>query len=190
MVFLQEAVRGALELDPQTREGFARLSGRVICLDSRGGPVVWLKATSEGLEIADADMAPAQLTLRGTPFALLRHLLAAGDGTAESGVTVEGDAALAQQLQRLMSGYRPDLEAEIAKFLGEAPARQLGSLARETQAYVRRVLGLGADNLGAYLREGARVVAPAAGVRAFLDEVDRLRADVERLEIRIRRLGS
>jgi ubiquinone biosynthesis protein UbiJ len=183
-------VRRGLDLDPQTREGFARIEGRVICLDSRGGPVVWLKSGAAGLDVVDASAGPAHLTLRGTPFALLRHLLSAGDASAETGVAIEGDAGLAQQLQRLLSGYRPDLEEEVARVLGDVPARHLGNLFRETRDYAQRMFGTAADNLGEYLREEARVAAPRWRVAEFLDEVDRLRADVERLELRVRRLGG
>jgi ubiquinone biosynthesis protein UbiJ len=187
---LQLAVRRGLDLDPLTREGFARLDGRVICVDGRGGPVIWLKAGPEGLRVVDAGAGPAQLTLRGTPFALLRHLLSGGDSAGASGVTIEGDASIAQQLQRLVSGYRPDFEEEVAKALGDVPARHLGNLFRDARGYTERLLNATTENLGEYLREESRAAAPAWRVREFLDEVDRLRADVERLELRIRRLGG
>jgi ubiquinone biosynthesis protein UbiJ len=187
---MQEALRRGLELDPLTREGLVRLTGRVICLDSRGGPVIRLKVGPEGLEVADASAGAPHLTLRGSPFALLRHLLAGDKGTTETGVAIEGDAGLAQQLQRLLSGYRPDLEEELAKVLGDVPARHLGNLFRDARRHAERMLGTASENLGEYLREEARVAAPAWRVREHLDEVDRLRADVERLELRIRRLGG
>lgn len=188
--WLQEAVSRGLALDPLTREGFARIAGRIICLDSRGGPVFWLRATPEGLDVVDASAGPAQLTLRGTPFALLRHLLSTGTAATETGVVVEGDAGLAQQLQRLLSAYRPDFEEDVAKYLGDAPARHLGNFIREARSYAARLFGTAGDNLGEFLREEARLAAPRWRVRKFLDDVDRVRGDVERLELRIKRLGG
>ncbi len=46
---------------------------------------------------------------------------------------------------------------------------------------------LGAD-VSEYLREESRILASHARVDAFLDAVDVLRADVDRLEVRVRRL--
>ncbi|HEX5514246.1 MAG TPA: sterol-binding protein, partial [Gammaproteobacteria bacterium] len=43
-------------------------------------------------------------------------------------------------------------------------------------------------NLGEYLTEEARQLPPAAEVAGFLDDIDRLRQDTDRLTARIERL--
>lgn len=109
-------------------------------------PPALLRVTPAGLfevddEAGTAGAAELELRLNASNPAALALELARG---AQPAVTVQGDAQFAGDIQWLAENLRWDLEADLARFLGPLPARQLA-------------------RLGAALRSGLQRWAPAAG---------------------------
>ncbi len=74
--------------------------------------------------------------------------------------------------------------------MGDYPARKLGNVARSVSAWIAQAPETLAADLGEYLQQETLLLAPRSRLERFLDDVDRLRSAVERLEQRIERLGA
>jgi ubiquinone biosynthesis protein UbiJ len=130
-------------------------------------------------------------TLCGSPLSLValarenpQDVIRRGD------VTITGDGAVASRFQELLQLLRPDLEEPLSRLIGDVPAWGLGALLRWTASYVTATSQTAARNVGEYFTHEQREWVTHAEGRAFLDGVDQLREQVDRLEARLIALES
>jgi ubiquinone biosynthesis protein UbiJ len=116
--------------------------------------------------------------LREEPAAVIRR----GD------VTLTGDAEAGQRFQELTQLLRPDLEAGLARIIGDIPAYGIGSMLRKALAWGRSGATTQADNIGECLAHERKVLVPRAEGQQFLEDVDALRESTDRLAARITEL--
>jgi ubiquinone biosynthesis protein UbiJ len=101
---------------------------------------------------------------------------------------IEGDAELAQRLQKLAQGFDPDWQLPFVNVFGEVLGVQI---AKAVRAALKQAQVAGrnlAETTAEYLTEESRDVVPRAELDAFHDDVDALRDDVERIAAKIARL--
>ena len=129
-------------------------------------------------------------TIHSNVIALLRLGLGADyQSMLNSGVLkIEGDVELANQLRAIFMRVDIDLEEVASKYVGDSLAYQLGVFARRAKNYqLRSVENLRLD-VSEYLQEESRITPTKVEIEKFLNDVDELDADIERLEARTRRL--
>jgi len=121
------------------RELLARLNGTSFAVHVEGvGLTAVLHADGERLRL-DADAANATATLRATPFDLARLVGADGiSGVKRTRADISGDLEVAERYARMLKLARPDLEGEVAKWLGDVPAHALGQTVRGVGAWLAR----------------------------------------------------
>jgi ubiquinone biosynthesis accessory factor UbiJ len=172
---------------PRARQLLAQLDGRSMQIVARYTPwQVALRASASGLQVSRAATAPADVTLSGTPLALLSLLREQpADVIRRGDVSISGDAELATRFQELLQLLRPDLEAGLARVVGDIPAYGAGSLLRKALEYGRSTLTTQAMNAGEYLAHEKRVLVPRAEAEQFLQQVDSLREQTDRLAARV-----
>ena len=170
-----------------------RLDGRSFAIVITGSPTplrLVLRVVAGALVLAEDDAA-ADATVTGTPLALLAMAAPKANlAIRGTGIRIEGDAETAQAFRELLSYAHPDLEAEAARYLGEAPAHQAMRLARRMLAFGKQAFASFAANSAEYLTEESAQLPPRAEVDGFMDEVDRLREAVDRAEARVRLLEA
>lgn len=192
---LERLIDGALDLDPETRGALAGLSGKVVDVEIAGAGSLRVRIDGERVRIGPrdgpgGDLDDADVTIRGAPLSLLRFAFA-GDREARilgDEVSLRGDIALATRLQQIAAKLDIDFEEAFARHLGDAPAHEL----------VRAMRGLGGwlsgtgtallEDASEYLRHEAAITPRRAEVDRFVNDVDDLRDDAERLEARVARL--
>lgn len=101
---------------------------------------------------------------------------------------LSGSADLAEALGFVFRHLRWDMEADLARVLGDIPARRLTLLQQSLQAQGSAALRRVADNASEYLIEEAGMLATRTEIEAFNDGVSALRDDLARLEKRLQRL--
>jgi ubiquinone biosynthesis accessory factor UbiJ len=128
-----------LQQEPQAMERLARQKGRVVLSQWRD-MTFKLRITPIGLlDIADADAA-ADLTLEITetsPFAIAQAVMQ-GEKPA---VRIEGDVQLAAEINWLADHVRWDLEEDLARILGDAPAHLLMQAGRTLAQALSQFVG-------------------------------------------------
>ncbi len=171
------------------RELLARLDGTSFAVHVEGLELTAvLRADGEHLRVG-SDATGATATLRATPFDLLRLLRAEGvSGVKRTRADISGDLEVAERYARMLKRARPDLEGEVAKWLGDVPAHALGEAVRGMGAWLARAGAALRMNTAEYLQEESRAVPAPLEVQAFYSDVERLRDDVERLAARLARL--
>lgn len=93
-------------------------------------------------------------------------------------------------MKRVAQGYDGDWEALLADVVGDGLAHPLGAAASRARRWLTRSRDSLEDSLGDYLREESGQLVTDVDVSGFIEAVHTLREDVDRLEARIRRLGS
>ena len=106
------------------------------------------------------------------------------DGTLH----IEGDVELANQLRVLYKNIDIDWEEIASKYVGDAAAYQMGVFSRRIKGYRQKSVENFRLDVSEYLQEESRIVPTKTEIEQFLNSVDALDADIERLEIRTRRL--
>lgn len=102
---------------------------------------------------------------------------------------ISGAADLASDVQFVFRNLEWDFEHDLARMVGDIPARRLAEFARGIFAWQRESGTRIAQNLAEYWTEERPLIAHRADIRTFCDEVDRLHDDAGRLARRIERLG-
>jgi ubiquinone biosynthesis accessory factor UbiJ len=171
----------------RARAMLAALAGRSLELRFAATPLrVRLAESSGTLTMRPAGEEPADAVIEGTPLSFLRL---ATDDAARSiragGMDVRGDAEIAEGFRRLLEAARPDFEEELSRFTGDAAAHYLAGFARDAAAFGRRAGDTLARNTAEYLTEESRDLPVRVEVEEFLEDVDRLREAVDRLESRV-----
>jgi ubiquinone biosynthesis protein UbiJ len=184
---LEEMLNRRIAGSSRARAMLAALAGRSMELRFEATPLrVRLAEASGTLTVRPAGEEPADAVIEGTPLSFLR--LATGDAAKSiraGGMDVRGDAEVAEGFRRLLEAARPDFEEELSRFTGDAAAHYLAGFARDAAAFGRRAGDTLARNTAEYLTEESRDLPVRVEVEEFLEDVDRLREAVDRLESRV-----
>ena len=192
---LETALNHALSLDPDTKARLATLDGRSVQLQLRGIELALAITVEQGrLKVGPAPES-SDLRVAATPGSLLSMLFRRGDdGMAPGKVEIAGDAELARRLEKLASGFAPDVEEAFARTFGDVIGVPLAKAVREGLAHAQETASHLSQDGAAWLRDEAQIALAPGEVESFLDDVDALRERTERLEARLarleRRMGS
>lgn len=115
-------------------------------------------------------------------------LIAQDSTRAVSYVKIEGDADFAQAISQLSQDLRWEVEDDLSRVVGDIAARRVVSGGQQIAHFVGQTHQKIQENFADYfLEENPMLVRPRA-VRAFADQVNKTRDDVERLMKRLERL--
>lgn len=187
---LETLLNQALRLDPTSLHALSKLSGKIIRIEISGMSFT-LFIDNQGITVLSDYDGEVDVRIGGAPFTLLRLLLQ-NEITLSNNpeVTINGEIGTAQQLLSILKGLDIDWEEQLAQGLGDIPAHQLSTLFRQCQNYTRERLNTLQLNMSEYLQEESGHLPGHAEIEVFLDAVDTLRDDVERLEQKVQRLES
>lgn len=186
---LDGALNRVLALDSASAGTLAGLEGRKIALQLKPWPAPMQIAVVNGRLVASDAQAP-DLSVSATPGALLALAAERGGFELPAGrIDISGDADLARRVQKLVSQLDPDWDRPFAQFFGEVAGHQIAKGLRGALAWGRATAKAMVQNSAEYLREESRDLVAPGEMADFVDDVDRTRDDVERLEARIERLA-
>lgn len=189
---LNFAVNNFLALDPEVRQHLTPLSGKVITVHV----LPWhaplqIVFESEQLNFTAGEVYPAQLKITGTPLNLLGSILA-GQNTHEqwliSEVSIAGDINLGRELINILHKIDLAWEEYFAQIFGDLIAHNLSQVAQKITTWSRHAGKRMIHNISEYLQEESSWLVPASMLTGFLDEVDELRLEVDRLAAKIQDL--
>lgn len=197
---MRDAVIGAVErllnaqLDASTpaRHDLAALAGRRLGIVLDGPDVELVLAAEPGrLRLRRAAAATADVTVAGTPLALLEALRAGKSGlVGRREIVVTGDVPVLESFNELLRHLRPDLEELLADVVGDIVAHEAVRVAAAVGDWGRRALTALALNSGEYLQEESRSLPARHEVEAFARDVEAVRDAVERVAARLRHLQA
>ena len=194
---LEAALNRGVALDADMRNQLAGLEGRRIGIELRGAKLALAIRVHDGrLQVGPHWDAPADLNLHASPGGLLAFALRRGDdertptgGTAGK-VEISGDAELARRVEKLLRGFRPDIEEAFARTFGDVLGVPLARALHAAFAWTRESAQSFAEDSAAFLRDDTRDLVAPAEVDGLLDDIDALRERADRLTARVRRVGA
>ncbi|MEW8564134.1 MAG: SCP2 sterol-binding domain-containing protein [Candidatus Thiodiazotropha sp.] len=188
---LETLFNQAIRLDPETPARLAPMQGKVIRLELLGlESSLYLIPEPGGIQLLGDFEGQADCSLRGSLFDMLRMrgTRESADQLFKGAVQVEGDTALAQDFGAFLAELDIDWEEQLSRVTGDVAAHEIGRLTRATFSWGRSLNQTIEQNLQEYLQEELRLLPARNELAPFLNEVDRLRDDTERLEARLLRL--
>lgn len=186
---LEGALNRVLTLDSSSVESLLALEGRSVALRLKPWPAPIQISVTGGRLIA-ADATAPDLAITASPGALLALAAQRGGFQLPAGrIDISGDADLARRIQKLVAALDPDWDRPFAQFFGEVAGHQIAQGLRGALSWGRATAKAMLLNSSEYLREESRDLVAPGELADFIDDVDRTRDDVERLEARIERVA-
>ncbi|HXQ32047.1 MAG TPA: SCP2 sterol-binding domain-containing protein [Steroidobacteraceae bacterium] len=186
----ESLVNRTIAASTPAREILKTLAGKAFAIEFAtplGGPMFRLRlvALESSLAVGSGG-EPADATVSGTPLALAALLAGGPQGRASvPGITIAGEAEVAQAFEELFRHARPDLEEELARLVGDAPAHYAGRAVRAALSWAGRARDSLARSVGEYLTEESRDLVARAELDVLLGGIDRIREDLDRAEARL-----
>ena len=125
--------------EPEAMERMRRQKGRVALVQWRAYSMALLVTPAGLFNVAPEGVSP-DLRLEVTelsPLALAQSALR-GDKPA---IRIEGDVQLAAEINWLVDHVRWDVEEDLARLMGDAPAHQVAQVARRAAQALRQFVG-------------------------------------------------
>jgi len=185
---LLAAINHLVAATPAHVEHLRTHAGRRIDLMVSPLPSCQLMVDSSGQLIAASAAGRADLVVRGS---VLDALAPGLDRVERIGrFTFEGDPKLAHDLRTVLGQLDWDLEDDLARIVGDIPARRLAAAAIAIQAQGREGIARVLANIGEYVAEERKAVLSRTRLEAFAAEIDACRDAVDRLEARMEALAD
>lgn len=180
-----------LRLDIEMASRLNTISGRLILLEIVGLDITLLvRVLNAKVQVSEQLIFEPDAIIRGSPLALVRLGLATDVPSAvmRQNVEIRGDAEVGRVFRDVLASVEIDWEEVLARWVGDVPAHQIGKAVQTLIAAVSGAADRLRMDLSEYLQEEARVIPTRIEVEQFMDDVDSLRADLDRLEARLLRL--
>jgi ubiquinone biosynthesis protein UbiJ len=169
----------------------ATLEGRSFAVIVVGPDVRLVLGVREGrVSVRASADEQADATLRGTPLALLGLLDRASLSRLRTqNVELAGNIHVAEEFAEMLRHARPDLEGELAGWIGDIAAHEVGTAVRRFRAWAARTRRSLEADVADYVQHERAILPAGLEARAFYTDVERLRDDVERAEQRLEKLA-
>ena len=185
LLALETAINNSLAYDPATQQSLQVLDGAVLHIACTA-PVhsVYVLFVGGHVELWSLFEGVADNTLSGTASAFLTLWRSRSKVTAlaDSGVTLTGDSALLQQLQKMAAGVDIDWEALLAEHTGDVIAHQIGRVARSASHWLSGARREAERLAREFLQFESHTVPSRHEVSDFCRAVDDLQLRVDRLQ--------
>ena len=194
---LEAAFNAWLQLEASTHgQALSRLQalqGKLIRLHITNPDMQFdILPTTERIRVSTDYAAEPDVTITGSALGFMRLATAEDSGKAmlAQGVTIAGDTGLGMQFSQILREVNIDWEELASRAVGDVMAHQLGQIARQSKGWLDDTAHAMRLNTQEYLQEEVRLVPAEAELKAYLDAVDDLRMDVDRLEARLKQLEA
>lgn len=187
---IETALNQAISLNPTHQDTLQRLRGKIVRVEVTGIFLQFnLLAETDKFTVMSEYDGQVDAVISGAPFSLLSLSLQSQPNLANHpDIHIEGDIGLVQQLMQLIKQLPIDWEEYIAQTIGDIPAHQLGNTVRQCNDYTQERMATYEANISEYLQEELKYLPATAEVEHFLNSIDQLRDDTERLALRIQKL--
>ncbi len=166
------------------------LDGRSLRIVARPLPNSVLISAADGMvDLSTDTQQQADAEITGTVLELNRMMFIDSHAPLnENPVTVVGDVNIAEHFRELLLCARPDLEEQLASWLGDSMAHRLSNLAHDTRDWVTDIAEDLTERATDHLHEDTGQLPTSKEFHTYFDGVDEIADDIEELETRLNRL--
>ena len=197
---LELASNNALQYDQLSLQRLAKLQGKTMILeikpvqikpfDKIGVQRVLISPQPHGLEFSNEIKESADVTLSATVGALIKI----GRDTMDHAelkpgeLEINGDPIIGQRFAGVLAELDVDWEGLLAEHIGETPAVLVSSGLSKAKQFAQESQSSIKTQFGQWLKDDLQLLADKSDAEIFFDEVDSLRADIDRLTARLSRI--
>lgn len=189
---IETLINQVVKLDPISRERLLKLNNNVIKfeLTDIGQHLFFIIDEDYILVKAKTDKA-VNAELSGSTFAFfkLASQEQGSDSLFKGEVRFAGEIGVAQRFQSFFEQLDIDWEEHLSKFTGDIVAHQTFKRGKQLHNWAMETLNTAKLNFSEYVRFEANATPASIELENFYDDVADLRSDVERLELKIKRLS-
>ncbi len=186
--FVSEIGSRLLQSDPTTLERLAELDGKVIALDFESTDfTLYMFPTPAGIRLRNEWDGEIDVHMKGTPSELLKMGMANSAPTTSGKINIklEGDLHVGHQFKKILDDIQIDWEELLSQRIGDVAAYHTSRFVRGMHKKIREAVKTTATNGGEYLCFETGILPAAWRIDEFIDDVDKIREDVNRLAMRI-----
>ena len=188
---LESAINHALKLDPDALQRVRALAGKVIGVELLGLNLkFYLIPDNIGLQLRAETQSDVDVWLRGAPLSMMRMGLGGDQQKAlfSGDVEIVGDTETGQLVRDIMNDLDIDWEEQISKLVGDVVGHKIGNVVRGVADWASQTRSTVEQDVSEYLQEESRLLPHREEIGPFLEAVDTIRGDVDRIEARVQRL--
>jgi ubiquinone biosynthesis protein UbiJ len=187
---LETLLNQALRWEASSLDALNKLSGKIIQIEIQNiGIKLSLFPDNQGFIVLSNYDGEANVCINAKLFSLLQLLIQREPSLSNNpDITITGKISIAQDFFQFLKTLDIDWEEQAAQWLGDIPAHKLGNLFRQCEIYSNEQFNRLQLNISEYLQEESRQLPTSIEIEDFLNGVDTLRDDLERLEQRVSRL--
>ena len=183
---LEYSLNKVVMLDPDRRQSLLRLEGRCIHVRCTAPPfALQVRVYDQRLCIGPVDeQREPDLAVRGSWQAFIQPVLTrlmsgqTVDPFAHGQVHLSGDAALAQQLQRIVAQFDPDWQRPWTRVFGDVLGVMLANQVQQALKQAQTYTIACAHNVADYLTEESRDIVSATECEEWSAAIAQLEIDV------------
>jgi len=192
---LEKSIETVLSMDPETRARLDAIDGKTLQVNMSTPSLSVLMSISNGsIQLTqpdeyDENELTVDTTINGS-LADLHSLLDGNQAVYSGDVSIEGDIGTSQALKQIIAGLDPDWQDAISPYIGDGMTHRLDMARAQLGAWLLRTRSGARLNGRDYLQEELELLAPNTEVDWYCEQVDDLRASVDRMAARLQRLEA
>jgi len=177
----------ALKLDPQADDLLLPLIGQCIALDLQPALTkVYVLFTATDVMLLPEYNGKVHLTIAATPGALLALAYQTDSSVfSQYHIGLDGEISLLTELQRLVQRLNLDWMGLLEKYVGEMPVSLVGACTKKHPHPHPSPLPQAGEGITRVLQQQIECLVQKDLVNKFIDEVGKLRDDVDRLAAKL-----
>lgn len=187
----QSFINTVLQQDEQTSIAVSELAGKVIKIEISGPEIsLFVKFEQQGMVIETEHDAKPNVIIRARPSTYIGLLVNRDEktNTFTPDMEIRGDANLAQRFQQILRNMEIDWEEHLSHWVGDTAAHKLGRVFKQSRELIKEVHQTVQMDISEYLRYEKNMLPDKDEVEEYIEAVDMIRDDAERLQLRISRL--
>jgi len=193
LAFAEIGSNRLLALDEDVVKRCATLQGKCIAIEITDLEItLYCHPGSWGIRLSQQAPKDVDATISGRLFALFDLALEDDKISASirERVSINGDASVAQQMQKILTDIDIDWEEVLSQYTGDVLAFQIHSKAKQAGDWLRQSASSLMQTNSEYLREEARLTPTLPEFDRFQQQVTTIKHDVDRVEARLRQLAK
>ncbi len=146
--------------------------------------------TADDIILLDANDKIPDCTIQGKPLELLQLTYMTSSNLLTTNIEIQGNIEVAKDLANLCHSIQVDWEDLLARVCGDQFAHTFTVIAKQPLQWGKYSVDTWLIDFKSFLQEEAKIVPTSVEVTKFLDKIDTLRDDTERLFLQFSQLKS